>query len=87
MCFSDDGNPLTIEEIAAQCFIFFAAGFETSAAAATFALYELAVNQNIQERVREEFNTVLSKYNGKLTYDGMNEMTYLKQVMDGKLVN
>lgn len=70
--------------MAAQCFIFFAAGFETSSAAAAFALYELAIHQDIQDKVREEMNTVLRKYNNEITFEGMGEMVYLKQVMDGK---
>lgn len=70
--------------MAAQCFIFFAAGFETSSAAATFALYELALHQDIQDKVRDEMETAIKKYNGELTYEGMNEMVYMKQIMDGK---
>lgn len=48
-----------------------------------FALYELSVNQDIQEKVRQEINTVLEKHKGDLTYEALMDMTYLRQVVDG----
>jgi len=70
-------------EAAAQSFAFFAAGFETSSTAATFALYELAQNHDIQDKVRQEIDEILVKH-GDLTYDAVNEMTYLHKVVNGK---
>jgi cytochrome P450 family 6 len=67
----------------AQAFAFLAAGFETSATTLSFALYELALQPNIQERLRAEMTQVLSKHQGELTYDGMNEMSYLDMVISG----
>lgn len=76
---------LTIEEIAAQSFVFFLAGFETSSTTMTFCLYELATNQEIQLKLREEVHAVLEKYNGELSYEGIMEMTYMDKVINGKL--
>jgi cytochrome P450 family 6 len=45
---------LSVEAIAAQCFIFYLAGFSTSPTLMTSALYELAKHQEIQEKVRNE---------------------------------
>lgn len=78
-------DPLTVEEVAAQLFIFFAAGFEGPSTMGMFAMYELARNDDIQEKVREELRNVLRKYDGKITYDSLDEMKYLEQVLYGKL--
>lgn len=74
---------LTENDIIAQCFIFFFAGFETSSTTMTFALLELSRNQNIQEKLRSEINRVLDKHGGQITYDAVMEMSYLDQVING----
>ncbi|XP_017071563.1 probable cytochrome P450 6a19 [Drosophila eugracilis] len=81
----DKQDGLTFNEIAAQAFIFFLAGFETSSTTMGFALYELASHQDIQDKLRREVDTVLAKHNGKLYYDSMREMTYLEKVIDETL--
>nr|QTM97421.1 Cytochrome P450 [Sitophilus oryzae] len=76
---------ITENEIIAQCFIFFLAGFETSSTAMNFALYELAVNEDIQEKLRTEIVEVLEKHDGKVTYDAVAEMKYLDLVVNETL--
>lgn len=75
-----------MDEIVAQSFLFFIAGFETSSTTATFAFLELAMNPEIQEKLRNEIKSVLDKHNNEITYDSLKEMTYMGQVIDGKLV-
>jgi len=79
---TEDG--LSFNEVLAQAFIFFLAGFETSSTTMGFALYELARNQDVQDKVRKEINNVIEKHNNEITYEGIKEMKYLEQVVMGK---
>lgn len=81
----NNDKSLTVEDIAAQLFIFFAAGFEASSSILTFALYELSINKDIQRKVRDELIDILKKYDNKFTYESLGEMIYLQQVIDGDL--
>ncbi|CAK9822194.1 Cytochrome P450 6B1 [Anthophora retusa] len=67
--------------LTAQCFVFYAAGFETSAITISNTLYELALNQSVQEKLRNEINEVLRETDGKITYDSIKKMTYLEACM------
>ncbi|CAG9859151.1 unnamed protein product [Phyllotreta striolata] len=78
-------DSMTIEELAAQCFIFFAAGFETSSTTMTFAVLELSLNQDVQERLREEIVKVLKSHGDEITYEAIMEMDYLDKVIQETL--
>lgn len=80
------GKNLTINQLAAQAFIFFFAGFETVSTTLMFCLYELALNQEIQQKVREEIKKVSGNYEDRITYEGCNEMVYLLQIINGNFV-
>lgn len=79
-------DSLTVEQIAAQSFIFFTAGFESSSMTMTFCLHELSFNQNIQDKLRDEIKSTLTKNNGELTYEGLMSMQYLDLVIRGKFL-
>ncbi|XP_037815467.1 LOW QUALITY PROTEIN: cytochrome P450 6A1-like [Lucilia sericata] len=73
---------LSIEEICAQVFVFFLGGFETSSSTMTYALYELAQHQHLQERLRQEINEVFENSpDGQITYENLKNMNYLHQVV------
>jgi cytochrome P450 family 6 len=68
----------------AQALVYLLTGYETSGTTLSFALYELALHPEIEQSVRDELRKVLSKHGGKLTYDGMQDMSYLERVISGE---
>ncbi|XP_060874580.1 probable cytochrome P450 6a14 [Metopolophium dirhodum] len=72
---------LTEELIAAQVFVFFLAGFETSSTTLSFCLHEMAVNQDIQSRVYDEINETANVYGLPFSYEAISSMNYLEQCL------
>jgi len=72
-----------MDVLAAQCFVWFIGGYETSSITLTFTFFELAQNLKVQARAQEEIDTILSKHDGKLTYETLQEMTYLDMIVSG----
>ncbi|XP_055301572.1 probable cytochrome P450 9f2 [Sitodiplosis mosellana] len=76
----------TDDEIIAQCFVFFLAGFDTISTSLSFLSYELALNQDIQQKLYEEIREVNESLNGgRLTYDTLPKMKYFDQVISEAL--
>lgn len=73
-----------MDEILAQSALFFLAGFETSATAITFALLELALNQDVQDKLRNDITEVLEQHDGEITYEAIMDMKYLDMTIHGK---
>lgn len=48
-------------------------------------LYELSRNMDIQRKARNEIIDVLEKHNGVLSYEAMMEMSYIDQIINGKI--
>ncbi|XP_067627501.1 probable cytochrome P450 6a21 [Eurosta solidaginis] len=76
-----DEKGLSVEEMAAQVFLFFLAGFETSSTTLGFLLYELALNLDIQKRLRAEVLETLAKHDNEASYECINSMPYMQQVI------
>lgn len=83
MAMKNDGA-LTFEQIAAQCFVFFLGGLDTSSSTMSWALYELSVCEELQEKARKEVVEVLKRHEGRLDYDSVQEMKFLGQIVDGE---
>ncbi|XP_067009323.2 probable cytochrome P450 6a13 [Anabrus simplex] len=77
----NDFTGMTDTVLAAQVFIFFVAGFETSSTLMSFALYELALNPDVQTRLRDEVDATLQECEGNITYEAVQKMQYLDQVI------
>ncbi|KAK9512379.1 hypothetical protein O3M35_000823 [Rhynocoris fuscipes] len=73
---------MDLKLMTAQSFIFFAAGFETSSSVLANCLYELSMNPSIQDKLRDEIDSVLKKHTGEITYQAIHEMPYLEQVIN-----
>ncbi|KAH8418316.1 hypothetical protein KR222_010358, partial [Zaprionus bogoriensis] len=67
----------------AQASFLLLAGFDTSSSTITFALYELAKQPAIQQRLRLELGAALKgSQNGQLDYETLSGLPYLRQVVD-----
>jgi cytochrome P450 family 6 len=69
-------------KMAAQAITFFSAGNETTATMLSFVLYELALNQEVQDRLRQEVRENCDE-NGDFTYEALHKMKYLDMVLKG----
>ncbi|EFN63656.1 Cytochrome P450 9e2, partial [Camponotus floridanus] len=81
----DDKIELTIDDIVAQVFIFFFGGFDSSSSLMCFAAHEIAINQDVQDRLHNEIDEVLEKTNGQGSYEAINSMEYLDAVINETL--
>ncbi|KAH8254068.1 hypothetical protein KR032_008332 [Drosophila birchii] len=70
---------LTMDEVLAQAFVFFIAGFETSSSTMG---YELAKNPHIQDKVRAEVEAVLENHGQELSFESLKDLKYLSMVID-----
>lgn len=79
----DDENvgKLTFEQVAAQAYLFFLAGFESSATTMTFALYLLSLNPDIQKKAKQHIDQKLKEHNGEFTYECLQSMDYIEKIV------
>lgn len=84
--FSTDVKKITLNDALAQAFVFFFAGADASSTTIALALTELAYNIEAQDKLREEIVKITKgEKNTDITYDQLQEMTYLNQVINGKI--
>nr|AZR39432.1 cytochrome P450 [Agasicles hygrophila] len=81
----DSDDPFTFQTLVSEVHLFFVAGYDTSSAAITFALYLLAQNPDVQERLRAEIQAAMRNNDNKISYESLQEMKYLQQVIDETL--
>ena len=65
---------VTEEDILANTFLFFVAGYETTASLLSHLIYSLALNEKCQQKLYEE----VRQLNGKFDYDSIVRLTYLE---------
>jgi len=77
---------ITLDDIAAQAFMFFVAGSDTSSSTMSFCLFELARNPDYQRKAQEEIDRVWkSSVQDEITYEMLSELKYLECCVDETL--
>jgi cytochrome P450 family 9 len=70
------------QDLMAQCFIFFFAGFETVSNVMTFMVYELIRNPEVQKKLQAEVDKMNKSLNGgNLSYETVQKMKYMDMVL------
>ncbi len=72
---------LTNSEILSQSVLFMMVGTDTTANTLSWVSHNLALNMDVQEKLIEEVDTILDKYNGQITYEAVTEMHYMNSVI------
>lgn len=65
--------------------MFFMEGFETSSMTVNYSLYELVMNPDCQEKLREELQEA-TKEGKPLEYDTLVKLPYLDHIISGKFL-
>ncbi|XP_045448748.1 cytochrome P450 9e2-like [Melitaea cinxia] len=73
------------DELVAQAVMFFVTGFETISMVLSFALHELALQPEIQERLVKEIKAQYVKNGGRVTFRSIQNMTYMDMVISETL--
>ncbi|XP_049793716.1 cytochrome P450 6j1-like [Schistocerca nitens] len=81
----DKAYKMTNESIAGQLMSFLRAGFDTSASALAFAVFELARDRELQQQVRQRLRAVLRRHGGRVTYEALSDMRDLTNVINEAL--
>ncbi|NXC16805.1 CP3A9 protein, partial [Corythaeola cristata] len=75
---------LTDIEVLSQAFIFIFAGYEPTSNSLCYLAYELAMHPDVQQKLREEIDTVLPN-KAPLTYEAMMQLEYLDMIVSETL--
>lgn len=79
-----ESRKLTMDQCVSQAFVFFLGGVDTSSTTLSFVILQLSHRPEVQEKLREEVLAKIKDSNDEITYENLQEMTYLQQVLNGK---
>ncbi|XP_069360240.1 cytochrome P450 6B2-like [Maniola hyperantus] len=71
--------------IAANAFIIFLGGYETTSSTLAFLFLELAAHPEVQEKMRGEIREVLEKHEGRVSSEALQDLTYMDMVIQETL--
>jgi cytochrome P450 len=63
---------------------FFLDGYETSSTALAILMYDLACNPDVQQKLKEEVDSVMKQCNRELSLNVIQNMEYLDMVFQGE---
>ncbi|XP_044734380.1 cytochrome P450 6a2-like [Chrysoperla carnea] len=72
-----DNADFSEDDLASHIVTLFIDGVETTASTIKLTMAEIVANPRIFKKLREEIDTIMVKYDNKLTYDALRDMTYL----------
>ncbi|KAL5240684.1 hypothetical protein ACI65C_008094 [Semiaphis heraclei] len=75
-------DTFTDADIIGNAILMFTAGSETVSSMLSFCLYELALNTEIQEKLRTEICSMKAKHDGKLNNDYLMDLHYTNMVLE-----
>lgn len=82
----DTLKEMTDSEMVAQCLIFFLAGLDTVSTALSLLAYELALNEEVQQKLHGEIILVQKSLKGEtIDYDTLQKMKYMDMVVSETL--
>ncbi|XP_050678647.1 cytochrome P450 6B7-like [Leptidea sinapis] len=88
---NEDGSPaktilhVDFKCIAAQVYVFFAGGFDTTTIAGAVTLYHLAQHQDVQDQIRKEIDSAFLMTENNLCYDQIKGMQHLERAIKESL--
>jgi len=72
-------------DIVGNAILMFVAGAETVSITLCFCLYQLALNKDIQDKLRQEIVTTNAKHGGQLNNDFLTNLHYMNMVLEGNV--
>ncbi|GAB0100086.1 Cytochrome P450 [Sergentomyia squamirostris] len=73
---------MSVEQCAAQVFLFYIAGSESSAMTICFCLHELCHQRSLLLEAQHEVDAMLQRHNGNVTYDNILELNFLDKCIN-----
>lgn len=85
-CLTDgmDQGRMDEDEVISHAFAFFIEGFETSSNVLAYALYAMAKDKGVQEKLRHNIREVLERHHQAFSFDALQDMQYLEALIQGK---
>lgn len=81
----EKGTRMSITDMTSHAFLFFFAGFDSTATFMCFLCHEIGMNPEVKEKLLAEIEGVLKETNGKPSYEAISQMKYLDAVINETL--